>query len=65
LVLSQVSLSFALPAAIIPMLIITGRKKIMGEFANTTWVKAVGWLITFVIISLNAALLYLTFTGNV
>jgi manganese transport protein len=65
LVLSQVSLSFALPAAIIPMLIITGRKKIMGEFANTAWVKAVGWLITFIIIALNAALLYLTFTGNV
>lgn len=65
LVLSQVSLSFALPAAIIPMLLITGNKRLMGEFANKLWVKAIGWLITFIIIMLNAALLYLTFTGNI
>ena len=65
LVLSQVSLSFALPVAIIPMLIITSKKKLMGEFTNKTWVKVVGWLITSVIIALNAVLLYLTFTGNV
>jgi len=65
LVLSQVSLSFALPAAIVPMLIITGNKRLMGEFANRAWVKVVGWLITFIIITLNATLLYLTFTGNI
>ncbi|MDD3705072.1 MAG: Nramp family divalent metal transporter [Clostridiaceae bacterium] len=65
LVLSQVSLSFALPAAIIPLLIITSRKKLMGEFVNKTWVKSIGWLITFIIIVLNSVLLYLTFTGNV
>lgn len=65
LVLSQVSLSFALPAAIIPMLLITGNKRLMGEFANKAWVKAIGWLITFIIVALNATLLYLTFTGNI
>lgn len=65
LILSQVSLSFALPAAIIPMLVITGNKKLMGEFANRVWVKVIGWLITFIIIVLNVTLLYLTFTGNI
>jgi manganese transport protein len=61
LLLSQVSLSFALPAAIIPMLIITGRKKLMGEFVNKTWVKVIGIFIVSVILALNVALLYFTF----
>jgi manganese transport protein len=65
LVLSQVSLSFALPFAIIPMLIITNNKHIMGRFANTPVVKAVGIMITSIIIVLNAVLLYLSFTQNI
>ncbi|ERI95378.1 manganese transport protein MntH [Clostridiales bacterium oral taxon 876 str. F0540] len=65
LVLSQVCLSFALPMAIIPMLIITSRKDLMGTFANKTWVKVLGVLITTIIVSLNIMLLYLTFTGSV
>ncbi len=65
LLLSQVSLSFALPAAIIPMLIITSSKKWMGEFVNKTWVKMIGGLITSIILILNAALIYLTLTGKV
>ncbi len=65
LVLSQVSLSFALPFAIIPLLLITGRKDIMGVFANKRFTKVMGWAIAGVIIGLNLVLLYLTFTGNV
>lgn len=65
LVMSQVSLSFALPVAIIPLLIITSRKKLMGAFANKAMVKVVGWLIAAMIMVLNAVLLYLTFTGNI
>jgi manganese transport protein len=65
LVLSQVCLSFALPAAIIPMLIITGRKDLMGHFVNKPWVKALGIIITIAIIFMNAALLYFTFRGNI
>lgn len=61
LILSQVSLSFALPAAIIPMMIITDDKNIMGEFANTPLVRIAGWMIAFMIIAMNVALLYLTF----
>lgn len=65
LILSQVSLSFALPAAIIPMILITGKKEIMGTMVNTPLTKFIGWGITSIIISLNAVLLYLTFTGSV
>jgi len=65
LLMSQVCLSFALPAAIIPMIIITSRKDLMGVFVNKPITKIVGWIISSLIIGLNAVLLYLTFTGNV
>lgn len=65
LVLSQVTLSFVLPAAIIPMLLITGRKDVMGTLVNKPITSVLGWIITSVIISMNAVLLYLTFSGNV
>lgn len=65
LVMSQVCLSFVLPVTIISMLLITGRKEIMGEFVNKKFTKILGWIIATMIIFLNIALVYLTFTGNV
>lgn len=65
LVLSQVSLSFALPLAIIPMILITGRKDLMGALVNKSITKIIGWIIISIIIALNIVLLYLTFTGKV
>ena len=65
LVMSQVCLSFALPMAIIPMLLITGRRDLMGAFVNKPLTKIAGWLIAALIISLNMLLLFLTFTGRV
>ncbi|MGD9569730.1 MAG: Nramp family divalent metal transporter [Sedimentibacter sp.] len=65
LVMSQVCLSFVLPVTIISMLVITGRKDIMGEFVNKKNTKILGWIIATLIISLNLALIYLTMTGNV
>ncbi len=64
LVMSQVALSFILPMPIIQMLIIAKRKDLMGDFVNTTRVRFLGIAIAAIIISLNAVLLYLTFTGN-
>lgn len=61
LIMSQVLLSFALPAAIIPLMLITSRKDIMGGFVNSPFIKFFGWLITCVIIGLNCLLLFLTF----
>ncbi len=65
LVISQVILSFILPMAIIPMLIITSRKDLMGALKNKTITNITGWIISTVIIAANVLLLYLTFTGNV
>lgn len=63
LLLSQVVLSFALPAAIIPLMIISNRKDIMGSFVNKLPTKVIGWIITSIIIVLNAILLFLTFVS--
>ena len=65
LIMSQVALSFALPFAIVPMLLITSRKDLMGSLVNKHSTKIAGWVITSVIIGLNAVLVYLTFTGSV
>ena len=64
LIMSQVALSFALPFAIVPMLLITSRKDLMGSLVNKPLTKIAGWIITSLIVGLNAVLLYLTFSGN-
>lgn len=64
LVLSQVVLSFILPIPILQLLIITGKKDLMGEFVNKRWVQTLGTIIAGIIILLNAVLLYLTFLGQ-
>jgi len=64
IVISQVALSFALPLAVIPLLMITGRRDLMGEFANSRATKISGTVISSLIIGLNAVLLFLTFTGR-
>ncbi len=65
LVGSQVALSFILPAAIIPMLIITRRRDLMGSLVNKTITNVAGWIIAGIIIAANAVLLFLTFSGSV
>lgn len=58
LILSQVALSFALPLAIIPMLMITRRKELMGVLVNKPITNIIGYIITSIIIGLNMVLLY-------
>ena len=64
LITSQVVLSFALPAAIIPLMLISNKKTIMGSFKNNALTNIAGWLIVTIILLLNAVLLYLLFTGQ-
>jgi manganese transport protein len=64
LILSQVVLSFALPFALIPLLILTGRKSVMQQFTNTPAIRIAGWLIATIIIALNGMLLWQVFTGQ-
>jgi manganese transport protein len=57
LVLSQVVLSFALPFALIPLLILTNRPNVMQTFRSAPRTRIAGWLTTAVIIGLNGVLL--------
>jgi manganese transport protein len=64
LVLSQVVLSFTLPFALVPLIMLTSRKHLMSDLVNsrrTNWLTCVS---VGVIISLNALLLYQIFGGK-
>ena len=54
---SQVLLSFTLPAALIPLLVLTARSTVMGEFCSAPRTRVAGWLVTSVIVALNIVLL--------
>ena len=57
LVLSQVVLSFALPFALIPLLLLTSRIDVMHSFSSARHTRILGWITVAVIITLNAILL--------
>ena len=61
LVLSQVSLSFQLPFAMIPLVLFTNNPHIMGEFTNRPLTKLLALISTLIILGLNFVLLYETF----
>jgi manganese transport protein len=64
LVLSQVVLSFGLPFAIVPLVIFTSRRDIMGGLVNMRITTAVASVVAVLIISLNLFLLYQIFLGG-
>ena len=57
LVLSQVVLSFALPFALIPLLLLTSREDVMHSFRSAPRTRIAGSLTVAVILTLNADLL--------
>jgi manganese transport protein len=57
LVLSQVVLSFALPFALIPLLLLTSRGSVMESFASARSTRIAGWVVVTVILALNGILL--------
>ena len=59
LIFSQVILSLQLSFAVVPLVLFTGNRKIMGEFVNARWLKALAWLTAVVIAGLNGWLLVL------
>src|ERR1700726_2407761 len=61
LVASQVVLSMQLGFAVWPLLRFTDEKAKMGEFANKSWLKILGWTTAAIIIGLNVKLLFDTF----
>jgi len=64
LVISQVVLSFCLPFAVIPLVLFTRRKDIMGPLMNHKVTTAIASIVAVLIIGLNIYLLYQTFTGG-
>jgi manganese transport protein len=58
LVLSQVVLSLQLSFAVVPLVLFTSDKKKMGEFVNSLWLGVLAWIVTILIIGLNAKLLF-------
>lgn len=64
LVLSQAVLSFCLPFAMIPLLVLTRSKRLMGTHANRPITNYLAAISTIIILSMNAWLLYAIFTGN-
>ena len=61
LVISQVMLSFGLPFAIIPLIIFTRRKSVMGILVNHSVTTALTCIVAALIIALNAYLVYQAF----
>ncbi|MCX6615876.1 MAG: Nramp family divalent metal transporter [Acidobacteria bacterium] len=64
LVLSQVALSFALPFALIPLVLLTRRRDVMGEHANLRRTNWLAYAAVAVILAMNALLLYKTIGGT-
>lgn len=63
LVISQVVLSFGIPFALVPVILLTRRRDLMGGLVNRRATTAVASLVAGVIIALNGLLLYGTFFG--
>ncbi|MDE1154327.1 MAG: Nramp family divalent metal transporter [Acidobacteriaceae bacterium] len=61
---SQVLLSFSLPAALIPLLLLTARKDVMGEFRSGMQTRIAGWIVAGIILALNAVLLVQVALGS-
>jgi len=58
LVISQVILSFGLPFAIIPLIIFTKKKELMGILVNKKFTTFITYIIAALIIALNLYLIY-------
>ena len=63
LVLSQVVLSFGIPFALVPLVLLTSNKQVMGPFVNGRLAALAAWSVAGVIVALNAYLLAAQFLG--
>ena len=64
LVLSQVVLSFGIPLALVPLVILTGRRDIMGIHVNGRTLVISAWTIAIAISLMNVFLIYQQFFLN-
>jgi manganese transport protein len=62
-VISQVVLSFGIPFALVPLVLFSKNRRLMGNLANRRVTTMAASVVAALIITLNVVLLYLTFTG--
>ena len=63
LIVSQVVLSLGIPFALIPLVLFTARRSVMGRWTNASALTVIAVICCAIIIALNIALVYLTATG--
>ncbi|MEV8267799.1 Nramp family divalent metal transporter [Microbacterium sp. NPDC076911] len=63
LVLSQVVLSFGIPFALVPLVVLTAKREVLGEYQNRLVTTLAGVAASVFLIALNGVLLWLLFTG--
>jgi manganese transport protein len=63
LVMSQVVLSFGIPFALVPLLLLARRRDVMGPLANPNWLTVIAGIVGALIIALNVFLLQQVFLG--
>jgi manganese transport protein len=63
LVVSQVVLSFGIPFALVPLVWLTSRRQLLGEFSNRRRTTVAGIVASVLLITLNVTLLVLILTG--
>ena len=63
LVGSQVVLSFGIPFALVPLLMIAAKRSVMGELVNPRWLTGFAGVLAAMIIGLNVFLLQQVFFG--
>jgi manganese transport protein len=63
LVLSQVVLSFGIPFALIPLVLFTSKREVMGTLTNRKATTTAAALVAALIVALNVFLLAQTFAG--
>ncbi len=63
LVLSQVVLSFGIPFAVIPLVLLTGRREVMGTHVNGAVVSSTAYVVAAAITAMNMFLIYQQLLG--
>jgi manganese transport protein len=63
LVLSQVVLSFGIPFVLVPLVVLTSNKALMGRFADRLPLRIAAVTAVVLVVALNLVLLWLTFSG--
>ena len=61
LVVSQVILSMGIPFALVPLVVLTARRTVMGDHVNRVGTTVAACVVAAIVITLNVALLVLTF----